>query len=306
MLPVFLLALREGIEAALIVGIILAYLTRTHRDHYRRMVWVGVVSALAASVLVGGLIFQFLGGFDPDVAADKNALRIFEGVACLFAAAVLTWVVLWMHRHARHIGRELRAAVDSAVGRGSGWPLFGLVFLTVGREGLETILILPGLSKGASTGSVAGALVLGLGLALIIGALLHRGSKVLDLAKFFKVTGVLLIFFGAGLVAYGVHELQDAGVFPLVMKDLWDVNHLGHVKGAAECVKGAFSSGHLLHDKEVPGVFLKALFGYNGNPSLIEVVLYFGYLVPALYLFLRPATAPDSKSSKTADSTQSD
>ena len=272
MLPVFLLTLREGVEVALIVGLILAYLNRTDRQQYTSMVWSGMAAAAVTCALVGGLIFSVMGGYDASVPAEKNALRIFEGVACLLAAGVLTWVIVWMHRHARTIGSELRAAVDTAVEKKQAWSLLGLVFVTVGREGLETILILPGMSKGASSGEVAGGIVLGLLGATVVGVLLARGSKVLDIQKFFKFSGVLLIFFAAGLVAYGVHELQDAGKFPVVVKDVWNINHI-------------------LSDKKGLGLLLKSLFGYNGNPELIELLAYLTYLVASLVLFLKPTKA---------------
>ena len=110
------------------------------------------------------------------------------------------------------------------------------------------------------------------GVAVVLGVLLHRGAKVLDIQRFFKITGVLLIFFAAGLVAYGIHELQDAGKFPILVEHLWDINGI-------------------LNDKEGLGLFLKGLFGYNGNPSLIELVGYLAYLGTSLVLFLKPAKA---------------
>jgi len=281
MFPVFFLTLREGIEVALILVLILTYLNRTNRTQYRRVVWTGFFTAAAISAVIGAIIFQFMGGFDPSIPSEKNALRTFEGVACLVAALVLTWVIVWMHKNAKNIGNELRAAVDSAVEKKQAWALMGLVFLTVGREGLETILILPGMAKGASTGAVIGGIALGLGTALVLGILLMRGSKVLDIQKFFKVSGVLLIFFAAGLVAYGVHELQDAGLFPIVVKDIWNINHI-------------------LSDKEGVGLFLKTLFGYNGNPELIEFIAYVGYLGTSLYLFLRPAKETTSEAQEAA------
>ena len=274
MFSVFFLTLREGIEAALIVGIILAYLHRSDRQHLNKMVWGGLSTALALSVLGGWIVFSFLGGYNEDT--DKNALKIFEGVSCLLAAVVLTWVIVWMHRNARHIGAELRAAVDSAGDSNNAWAIFGLVFLTVGREGLETILILPGMRSGVSNSDMIIAIVAGLSVSLVIGVALHRGSKVIDIQKFFKYTGVLLIFVASGLVAYGIHELQSADKFPVVVKEIWNTNHI-------------------LHDKQSRlGEFLKGLFGYNGNPSLLEVIGYFTYLFGSLYLFLKPA-AEDKK-----------
>lgn len=276
MVPVFFLTLREGLEAALLIGIILAYLERTGRTQYGKTVWMGAVSASIVCALVGGAIFSFFGGYDPSVPAEKNALRIFEGVACLLAAVVLSWVIVWMQRNARHIGSQIRAAVDAAVEKKQSWALFGIVFVTVGREGLETILILPGLAKDATNAETLGGIALGLVIAIALGIAFHRGSRVLDIGKFFKFTGVLLIFFAAGLVAYGVHELQDADVFPVLVKEVWNINHF-------------------LDDKKSSlGVLLKGLFGYNGNPSLTEAVLYVVYLSSALFFFLRPTSPKDA------------
>ena len=273
MIPVFFLTLREGLEAALLIGIILAYLERTGRVEFRRTVWGGALSATVACALVGGAIFSFFGGYDPSIPEEKNALRLFEGIACLLAAVVLTSVIVWMQRNAKNIGNQIRAAVDAAFDKKQSWALFGVVFVTVGREGLETILILPGLAKDATNAETVGGIVLGLGLALILGVAFHRGSRVMDIGKFFKFTGVLLIFFAAGLVAYGIPELQDAGVFPVLVKEGWNMNHI------------------LDDKKSALGLLLKGLFGYNGNPSLIEVVLYVTYLASALFFFLKPSPA---------------
>ena len=185
MLPVFFLTLREGLEAALIIGIVLAYLQRTGREQYVRSVWGGLLAALVFCAIGGTLIFLALGGL------SDRALKLFEGFACLSAAVILTAVIVWMHRNARNLGKELRAAVDSAVGSKHSWSLFGLIFVTVGREGLETILILPGMrSSGALTSSqMTGGIVSGLLLAVVLGVAFHRGSKVLDLQRFFRYTG---------------------------------------------------------------------------------------------------------------------
>jgi high-affinity iron transporter len=268
MLPIFLLTLREGVEVALIMGIILAYLNRTDRQQLTSSVWAGLALAAVVTALLGVLIFQVMGGFDPDIESEKNMLRTFEGVSCLLAAGVLTWVIVWMHRNARHLGSQLRTAVDATVGKNQAWAITGLVFVTAGREGLETVLILPGLAKGAATMDIVMGIALGLAGAIFVGVLLHRGSRTLDIQRFFKVTGVLLIFFAAGLVAYGIHELQDAGRFPVLMKDVWNINHL-------------------LNDKAGVGLLLKSLFGYNGNPEIIELLAYVSYLSASLMLFLK-------------------
>lgn len=271
MLPVLFLTLREGLEMALIVVLMITYLQRTERAHYQKSVWWGVGAAAALSIALGFAIFNFLGGYDPSIPSDKNALRIFEGVSCLIAALVLSWVIVWMSRHSHKISGEIREAVDAATDDSRAtWALFSLAFLTVGREGFETIIILPGMAKGASALEVVSGVVLGLGVSILIGISLARGSKSLDIKKLFKISGVLLIMFAAGLVAYGIHELQDAGWFPVVVKDIWNTNGV-------------------LYEKEGLGLFLKTLFGYNGNPELVEALAYFTYLAASLTFFLRPS-----------------
>jgi high-affinity iron transporter len=262
MLQIFLITFREGIEAALIVGIVLAYLSQTDREHLRRAVWIGVGAAVGASVAAGGIIASVLG------ALEKNTERVLEGVLCLLAAAMLSWMIVWMHRHARSIGRELREQVDEAVAGRTRWALGLLAFVSVGREGLETVLFLFAFGQDESLSTTMGAGLAGLTVAIGIGVLLNRGVRVLDLGRFFKVTGVLLIFFAAGMLAYGIHELQDAGAFPVLVRELWNINHI-------------------LNDKVGFGLFLKAFLGYNGNPSVLEVVFYGGFLATSLTLFLR-------------------
>jgi high-affinity iron transporter len=262
MIPVFLLTLREGVEAALIIGIILAYLNRTGRSGHAGAVWKGLIAALVAVAAVGALIIQMVGEL------EKNTMRLFEGLACLLAAVILTYVIVWMHRHAKGMGAELRDKVDGAIDGQTAGALGGIVFVTVGREGLETLLMMPGMSRDSSFMDVVIGSTLGLGLAVFLGVMLFRGSIKLDLAKFFRVSGLLLIFFAAGLVAYGIHELQDAGRFPIVVGELWNMNHI-------------------LDDHNGLGLLLKALFGYNGNPSLLEFGGYVSYLAVSLWLFLR-------------------
>ncbi len=261
-MQIFLITFREGIEAALIVGIVLAYLDQTDRKHLRRYVWAGVLAALVASAGIGGLIAQLMGSL------EKNTERLMEGVLCLLAAGMLTWMIIWMHKHARSIGSELRAQVDQATQRNTCWALSALAFVSVGREGVETVLFLFAFGRKASLMETGLAALAGLSLAVALGFGLYRGVRVLDVGRFFRVTGVLLIFFAAGLLAYGVHELQDAGAFPVIIKEVWNINDI-------------------LNDKSGMGVFLKALLGYNGNPSLLETLLYAGFLCGSLTVFLR-------------------
>ena len=258
-----LITLREGLEVALILVIVLSYLRKTGRFHLAGRVWWGVGGAAATSLLAGGVLI--LTGRQLEGRAEE----IFEGVAMLAAVGVLTWMIIWMKSQARQIRGQLEESVERAVRRGSGLALVVLAFVAVVREGLETVLFLFGAAQTATGLQTAAGAVVGLGASAVLGVLLYRGGTRLNLRLFFNVTGVLLILFAAGLLASGVYELQEAGVFPVVMEGVWD------------------TSG-LLSDKSVAGSFLKSLFGYQDEPSLLQVLLYPAYLAAAMSFFLGP------------------
>ncbi len=257
----FLITLREGLEAALIVGIVLGVLRKMGRADHSRLVWAGVLAAVAVSV-VAGLAFHTLG-----VAFEGRAEAIFEAVAMLLAAAVLTWMILWMQRQGRKIQADLETDVRRAVTDENSWALFSLAFVAVVREGIETVLFLTAAAFSATVGETLVGGALGLSAAIVIGWLIFAAGRELNVRTFFRVTGVLLILFAAGLVAHGVHELQEAALLPTIVEHVWDVNYI-------------------LSEDSTVGTFLKALFGYNGNPSLIEILSYAGYYV-AVYLGTR-------------------
>jgi high-affinity iron transporter len=249
-----LITLREGLEAALIVGIMLSVLRKLGQTDRSRPVWAGVLAALFASV-VAGLALNALG-----VAFEGRGEQIFEGVTMLLAGGVLTWMIFWMQRQGRRVQAELESDVRRAVTAGSAWGLFGLAFAAVVREGIETVLFL---TAAAFTATPAQTLVgagLGLALAIILGWLIFSAGKRLNLRVFFRVTGILLILFAAGLVARGVHEFQEAALLPMVVEHVWDINPI-------------------LNESSLLGAFLKAIFGYNGNPSLLEALVYCAYFV---------------------------
>ena len=261
MLPSFLLSLREGLEAALIIGIVFGVLARLNRQDLKPAVWWGVIAAVVASIMVGfGL--NLLG-----MSFEGKAEEIFEGLALLFAAGVLTWMILWMQKQGRHMKTGIENETTKALSTG-GKALFLLAFLAVFREGLELAIFLLAtsfVSGGMLTG--IGAL-LGLGSAVILGWALFSTTNRLSLRSFFQITNILLIFFAAGMVAYGVHELNEAGWIPAIIYPVWDINHI-------------------LSDKSELGLVLKALFGYNGNPSLTEVIAYVSFLSLLLLNYLR-------------------
>jgi high-affinity iron transporter len=249
-LSALLISLREGVEMTLIVGIVLAYLARVNARRASRWVWAGVAGAIGVS-LAFLVVLNVLGREFEGATAN-----VYEGVAMLLAAAFLTWMIFWMLERARYLRRELESGVDEALARGAAWSLFLLAFFTVAREGVETALLLfaaPGEGKLLGTG-------VGFGIALAIGIIVYVYGRRIDLRAFFRVTGVLLVLFAAGLVTHGVHEFVEAGLpgGPVV-----------------------FDLGEVLPDSSGAGAVLRALFGYSADPTALEVAVYLGYFALA-------------------------
>lgn len=274
MLPSFLLALREGVEAALIIGILFGALRKLDRSNLAPSVWLGVVSAIAVSVLVA--VGLNLAGAE----LEGRAEAIFEGVTMIAAAALLTWMIFWMRRQSRMLRGEIEHNVRQALNSGGGRALFGVAFLAVVREGIELALFLvaAGLATNA-TNELLGALV-GLVAAAGLGWLLFSSTRRLPLGRFFQVTNILLILFAAGLVTHGVHEFIEVG---------WLLPFVEHV----------YNLNPLLSQSSVTGQLLTTLFGYNASPSLTEMVVYLTYFLILLLVIIRgqrlPATAAVSR-----------
>jgi len=266
MLASFLLSLREGIEAALIIGIVLGALRKINQTHLAPSVWYGALGALLVSIITGVALTAF------GLSLEGTAEQVFEGFAMVLAAGVLTWMIFWMSRQSRKIKGELEADVNRATSLGGSKALFSLAFLAVVREGIELALFLTATSFTANPQSIILGSLLGLAAAVLLGWGMFASVLRLNLRRFFQVTSIVLILFAAGLVAHGVHELNEAGWIPEVVEHLWDVNHI-------------------LDENSAVGAMLKALFGYNGNPSLTEVLAYFGYFA-AIFFGLRKANRP--------------
>ncbi len=254
MLASFLLALREGLEAALIIGIVLGALRKMGRTELTPTVWRGAMSAAAMSVVIGVALSAF------GMGLEGPAEPIFEGAAMSLAAGVLTWMIFWMSRRARHIKANLETGVHKAAVATGATALFGLAFLAVVREGIELALFLTAaaMSSGALSTVIGG--LLGLAGAASLGWGIFASTVRLDLRRFFQVTGGLLLLFAAGLVANAVHEFNEVGLIPSIYEHVWDLNHV-------------------LDEASTMGTMLKALLGYNANPSLTEVAAYLAYLV---------------------------
>jgi high-affinity iron transporter len=266
MLPSYLLSLREGIEAALIVGIVLGALRQMRRTDLIPAVWLGTLSAVALSLLAAVLLTTF--GLSFEGAAEE----IFEGITMIVAAALLTWMIFWMSRTARTLKSDLEADIHKAAFTTGKRAVFFVAFLAILREGIELALFLTASVFATDTLQTLIGAILGLGTAILLGWSIFAAIIRLDLRRFFQVTGFLLILFAAGLVAHGVHEFNEVGWIPAVIEHVWDVN--------------AF-----INENSTFGLLLKALFGYNGNPSLTEVLAYAAYFV-AIFVGLRLANKP--------------
>lgn len=278
MIASFVITLREALEAALIISIIAAYLVKIGRRDLNKYLFVGVIAAVIASMLLGFSFMKVYGGL------EGRAEQIFEGFATLTAAAVLTYMIFWMARHAAKIKGELQEKVDAAVSRQAMYGIAAVAFIAVFREGVETVLFL-GAAAMRSPGETLIGAALGIAVVLILGILLFKGIHSLNIKKFFKYTSIILIVFAAGLTAYGVHELNEAGIVPPVIEHVWDINPPINEDGTYP----------LLHEKGAIGSILKSLIGYNGNPSLTEVLAYIAYwlLVGSYVLKIyKPKAAP--------------
>ena len=259
----FVLMLREGLEASLIVGILLAYLVSIKRSDQARNVWLGVGAAIAVSVAVAGLLFFTAKEFEG--AAEET----FEGIASLTAVGVLTWMIFWMRNHAVNIKRNLQEKVAEALNSPSKIGLAAIAFVMVVREGIETALFLFATVKQAGPGAATVGGFLGLLVAIALGTAIFKGGVRLNLSLFFTVTGAILLVVAGGLLAYGLHELIEVGIVPSAIDHVW-------------------STKSVLPDSSGVGAFLKAFIGYNDDPALTEVLAWASYIVIAGVAFFKP------------------
>ncbi|MGJ4854985.1 iron uptake transporter permease EfeU [Labrys sp. La1] len=279
MLVPFLIMLREGIEAALIVGIVASYLRVTGRSAWMPAVWCGIILAVGLSFSV------FVALHAASAEFPQRTQELFEAVVGLIAVCLLTAMVFWMVRASRSIKAELQHSVDAALASSDhqGLALVGMVFLAVAREGLESaFFLLATFEQNVGYGAPVGA-ALGLACAAVFGVALYYGGARLNLRLFFRWTSILIIFVAAGLVATAVRSLHEAG--------LWN-----HLQGIAFDISGILPGDSAL------GTVLGGLFGYHDTPTHGEVIAYLLYLIPALFLFLMAPTSPSPSNSKAARS----
>ena len=269
--------LREGIEAALIVGIVAGFLKQSGHSRLMPKVWLGVALAALMCLGIGYGIHSATGEI------PQKEQEFVVGVIGLVAVAMLTYMILWMKKASRSMKQQLQDSVQTALNRGNGqgWALVGMAFLAVAREGLESVFFLLAVFQQSPTWSMPVGAVLGLLAAVVIGALIYQGGMRLNLAKFFRWTGAFLIVVTAGLVAGSLRALHEAGVW----------NHLQEV---------VFDSSKYLHEDSPLGVLLGGFFGYTDHPTQGEVLAWLLYLVPVMIWFLhgsRPAAVQRSSES---------
>jgi high-affinity iron transporter len=268
----FVISLREGLEAALIVSILLGTLKRLERHDLDRFVWLGAVGAIAVSMFVAVVLIA------SGVEFEGRAEQVFEATTLILAAAFLTGMMFWMQRQGAQLRFALEESARRAIGggppatrgvaAGSGFGLLAAAFLAVLREGIELALLLVATVFGASIGGTALGAALGIGAAVVLAASLYAGVVKLNLGRFFRVTNILLLLFAAGMVGLGIHELIEASLVPAVIDPVWNI-------------------APILSDKSGGGQLLRSLFGYNSDPSLTEVLAYASYLAAAMWALSR-------------------
>lgn len=249
-----LITIREGLEAFLIVGILLGYLTKIKRTQFKVHIWIGTLAALAVSALLA-ILFQYMA-----FQFEGASAEIFEAVVALLAVGVLTWMVLWMQRQSRGIKGELEQKADAAISSGQAFALGSLAFISVLREGVETALFLSALLVTSRDMQLFSGAALGLVIAAAATYLLFRSAIRLNLRNFFIVTGIFLILIAAGLIGHSVMALQDIGWLPIGTTVAWNLQGLISNEGLA---------GRLLH----------AFLGYEAAPTLLMVAAYALYVI---------------------------
>ncbi|GAA3531204.1 FTR1 family protein [Aeromicrobium panaciterrae] len=266
MLANFLIGLREGLEASLIVSILIAYLVKSHRRSEIKYVWAGVGAALVLVVAVFSVVTAV---FDQ---LSFKAQEIVGGTMSILAALLVTWMIFWMRRTARHLKGELEGAMSQALGP---FALATVAFVTVGREGLETAAIIWSTIIGSTTAQPFVGATLGILVSTVLGFLIYRGAIRINLGTFFTITGALLIVVAAGVLAYGIFDLQEARVLPGFSDRVFDISST-------------------IPPDSWYGTLLKGTINFQPDPSWLQVIAWVCYIIPVLWLYLRkpkPAAA---------------
>jgi len=262
------LALREGLEAVLVVVIIVLYLKKTDKKIYNKYVYLGIFLAILSSILFAIGFTLLLGGF------TGFAEEIFEGVTFVISGIFIITLILWVSKEGPKMKANLEGRVEESISTQKIFSISILTFVIIIREGIELVLLLTGAASVGSLNqlSVIVGSILGLGISIFIGLLVFYGIRSINLSIFFKFTNIILIFFAAGLITYGIHEFIEAGVVPPIIDEVWNIKHI---------LPESFPDGNPNTPEflEIIGALLKALFGYNANPALLEVIIYPSLLI---------------------------
>lgn len=261
-IPIFL-GFREGLEAALVVVIILLYLKKTNQRYYNRYVSLGILLAIISSIIFAIIFMALFGGFSGILE------EIFEGITFIISGIFVVSLVLWIGIEGPKLEESLEERIETSINKEKVFSISLLTYTIILREGIELVLLLTGATSIGNLNPVlviVGSLI-GIGIATIIAALTYFGVKTINLSKFFKITNIILIIFAAGLITYGLHELIEAGVIDPLIEEVWDLRLIL----PEEYPDGNPSTPEWL---ELVGSLLKSLIGYNANPSLLEVIIY--------------------------------
>ena len=261
-IPMFL-ALREGLEAVLVVVIILLYLKKTNQKIYYKYVYLGIILAIAASVVFAIIFSIVFGGFTGILE------KIFEGITFIISGIFILTLVLWVSKEGPKMRENLEERLEESINTQKVFSISITTFIIIIREGIELILLTTGAASIGSLNQVSVILgsLIGLAISILIGLLIFYGIKSINLRIFFKITNIMLILFAAGLITYGIHEFIEAGIINPIIDEVWNIKHI---------LPESFPDGNPATPEflEIIGALLKALFGYNANPALLEVIIY--------------------------------
>lgn len=273
MLGSFLIFFRESFEAAMICSIMLAYLKKMGRQDRFRDVWVGVAAAIVVAFAVGVILFRILRNYDGSVLQGE-----IESITYFVAAAILTYMTFWMQRQSRDMKRKLQEQMAGAITQGALWSIALIAFITVGREGIETVIFMIAIAFQTNPLFLAIGAALGIASGLFLSYLIYIGGRTIHLGRFFTIMGTLLMLFGAGLLANAIQDWQQLGWLPAFGHPLWN------------------STG-LLSESSTIGDILHSFFGYSDSPSVLQSGVYILYLAIMVFLFWRGSRGTQKKRS---------
>ena len=276
MLATYLIGVREGIEAAIIISILVGYVVKLGEKQLASRILMGAGAAVLIAI---GLGFG-LSGLEAEVS--EQAEITITGVTSLMAVVFVTWMIFWMAKQARALSSSLRSQVDAALIKNS-WSLATVAFLAVIREGVESSILIWSAVKTTNGGlSATGGAFLGLGTATILGYLMYRGALKFNIGKFFRYTGAYLVVLAAGIFAYGIGEFQELGIFPFLTAHTYDVSAI-------------------LPENSIPELVLVGTIGFNTAPTMLQSLAWLLYLVPVGYLYLAPKRTKGDDAASTSN-----